>query len=381
MTIGILGGTFNPPHLGHLRLVRAFADRFALERVLIIPTSVPPHKAAPDLADAALRLDMCRALFDDPRFAVSDVEIARGGASYTVETLRALHTQYPDASLYFLVGSDMLRTFDSWYRPDEIRSLCTLCAAVRHPGETLPDTDALVLEHFDPIEISSTDVRLAVRTGEDVTEMVGEAVAAVIARHGLYTDRYTPYCRVLRDKLGAYRLRHSFAVADSARALAERFGGDADKAYFAGLLHDVMKDTPKPDMLLFMEQAGVTLTPQELYNAKLWHAIAGEAYLRTKLGVTDPDILSAVRYHTTGREEMSLLEKIIYVADYISADREYHGVKKMRALSQRSLEDAMAFGLSFTIGDLARKGKLIHPDSVACYNRICMENYKKGSCI
>ena len=378
MTIGVFGGTFNPPHLGHLRLLRAFADRFALERVLVIPTCDPPHKAATTLVDGQTRLAMCRILFDDPRFTVSDLELRRGGKSYTVETLRALHETYPDATLYFLIGSDMLRTFESWYEPDEIRSLCVLCAAVRHPGETLPDVAGVqALEHFDPIDVSSTDVRALVRTGDPAERFLGPALAAFIADRGLYTDRYTPYCRVLREKLGPARLRHSFAVADSARELAQRYGGDAEKACFAGLLHDVMKDTPKDEMLRFLREAGVALTPTELHNPKLWHAMAGEAFLRTRLHVDDADVLNAVRYHTTGRGEMSLLEKIVYIADYISADRTYDGVDDMRAFAAESLERAMLFGLSFTIADLAQKEQVIHPDSVECYNAICIQNRKE----
>ena len=378
MTIGIFGGTFNPPHLGHLRLLQAFADRFSLDRVLVIPTCAPPHKAASMLADGETRMAMCRMLFDDPRFIVSDLELRRGGKSYTVETLRTLHEMYPDTKFYFLIGSDMLRSFSTWYAPDEILRLCTLCAAVRHPGETLPDVAGVqVLENFDPIDVSSTDVRELVRKGDRAEAYLGKALAAFVREKGLYTDENTPYCRLLREKLGDYRLRHSFAVADSARTLAQRYGGNEEKAYFAGLLHDVMKDAPKDEMLHFMQQAGVSLTAAELHNPKLWHAIAGEAYLRTVLHVDDADVLHAVRYHTTGRGKMSLLEKIIYIADYISEDRVYNGVDEMRSFAEESLERAMAFGLSFTITDLVNKGQVIHPDSVDCYNTICIEQRKE----
>ena len=377
MKIGIFGGTFNPPHLGHLRLVCAFADRFSLERVWIIPTFEPPHKSTAELADGATRMEMCRLLFDDPRFEVSDIELRRGGKSYTVETLRALHAQFPNDRLFFLVGSDMLRSFETWYLPDEIRRLCTLCAAVRHAGETLPNIQAEVLEDFDPIDVSSTEVRRRVRMGDRVEEYLGAALADYVTKKNLYADRYTSYCRLLRQKLGAYRLRHSFAVADSAKQLAEQYGGDADKAYLAGLLHDIMKDTPKDEMLRFLCGAGVELTNAELHNPKLWHAMAGEAYLRTVLHMDDQDLLNAVRYHTTGSAGMSLLEKVLYVADYISADRDYTDVDKMRAFTSQSLERAMRFGLSFTIADLAQKEQIIHPDSVDCYNMICMETRKE----
>ena len=379
MAIGIFGGTFNPPHLGHLLLARTFAARFSLQRVLVIPTFVPPHKQTPDLADADARVQMCRLLFGEAPFEVSTMEIDRGGRSFTVETLETLRAQYPDEALYLLIGSDMLETLDTWYRAQDIRRLCTICAAVREKGKTLDANGAVLLEDFDPIEISSTAVRERVRLGQDVTDVVGEAVARFIAENALYADAYTPYRKILREKLGDYRLRHSFCVADSARMLAERYGADPEKAYFAGLLHDVMKDAPRAEQRRMIEDGGTVLTDAESGNPKLWHAMAGEAYLRTRMGVTDTDILNAVRYHTTGRAKMSLLEKILYVADYMSADREYNGVDRMRRLAESSLEEAMLFGQSFTISDLAQKEQIIHPYSVDCYNEICMELHKKGS--
>ena len=335
MAIGIFGGTFNPPHLGHLRLARAFAARFSLQRVLVIPTFVPPPKQTPDLANAEARVQMCRLLFDEAPFEVSTMEIERGG--------------------------------------------CTVCAAVREKGKTLDANGCVLLEDFDPIEISSTQVRERVRLGLDVTDAVGEPVARFIVEKGLYADAYTPARKRLREKLGDYRLRHSFCVADAAQMLAERYGADPEKAYFAGLLHDVMKDAPREDQRRMIENGGAVLTDAESANEKLWHAVAGEAYLRTQMGVRDPDVLNAVRYHTTGRAKMSLLEKILYVADYMSADREYNGVERMRRLAESSLEEAMLFGLSFTISDLAQKEQIIHPDSVDCYNEICMEMQKKGT--
>lgn len=379
MAIGVFGGTFNPPHLGHLRLARAFAGRFSLSRVLVIPTFVPPHKQSPNLADAETRVQMCRLLFGEAPFEVSTMEIDRGGKSYTVETLETLQRQYPDEALYLLIGSDMLESFDTWYRAADIRRLCTVCAAVREKGKTLDANGAVLLEDYEPIEISSTDVRERVRLGQDVTDVVGEAVASCIAQKGLYADAYTDARRLLRQKLGDYRLHHSFCVADAARMLAERYGADPEKAYFAGLLHDVMKDAPRDEQKRMIESGGTVLTEAEANNPKLWHAMAGEAFLRTRMHVRDADVLNAVRYHTTGRANMSLLEKILYVADYMSADREYNGVDRMRRLSESSLGEAMLFGLSFTISDLAQKEQIIHPDSVDCYNEICIDQQKKGT--
>ena len=376
MAIGIFGGTFNPPHLGHKRFVQSMADKTELDKVLIIPTSEPPHKQADNDTSCDDRVEMCRRMFTDDRCTVSTIEIDRGGKSYTVETLEELKKIYPEEKLYFLLGSDMILSFDKWYRYEDILKLCTLCAATREKGLKLPDDNCIVVDDFDPIEISSTEIREKVRLGEDVSELVGKEVASFIAEKKLYHDGNTRYRQLLRDRLSAYRLHHSFCVADCAKELAGRYGYDCEKAYTVGLLHDVMKDSPKSEQLQAIEKAGIILTDEELHNPKLWHTIAGYAYLKNEKLISDEDSLNAVRYHTTGRRGMSLLEKIIYIADFASADRTYNGIEKMRTLSEQSLEEAMYFGLTFTISDLCEKGGLIHPDSIGCYNEIVINRMK-----
>ena len=178
------------------------------------------------------------------------------------------------------------------------------------------------------------------------------------------------YTELLRAKLTPNRFTHSLNVADSAVILAERFGADAGKAYTAGLLHDIMKDAPPNEQLKILRKAGIILPLGARHGEKVWHALAGAEYLRAELGVADEEILSAVRYHTTGRAEMTLLEKVVFVADYISADRTYDGVVKMRRLAERSLDDAILFGQEFTIVSLIEKGRPVHPDSINCYNEI-----------
>ena len=179
----------------------------------------------------------------------------------------------------------------------------------------------------------------------------------------------------IRSRLSDARYAHSLAVADCARALAEQYGGDPDKAYIAGLAHDVLKEQKKKDALRYFALQGVSLTPVEAAAPKLWHAMAAEIYLRQTYALPE-DILSAVRYHTTGRAGMTLLEKILFTADFISADRDYPGVDDMRERAKVSLELAMEEGLRFTIEDLAKENRPIHPDTVSAYNEIVTEKGK-----
>ena len=185
------------------------------------------------------------------------------------------------------------------------------------------------------------------------------------------------YTQHIRERLSDYRFKHSVNVSREAVRLAVKYGGDVEKAELAGLLHDVMKDAGKKEQLELMEKYGVKLNEVEQNAPKLWHAIAGAVYVKRVLKIRDKDIVNAVRYHTTARTEMSLLEKIIYTADYTAKGRDYNGVEVMRELSRRSLEDAMIFSYQFTLNKLSSLKSAIHPDEIFGYNDIVLNRNGK----
>lgn len=172
--------------------------------------------------------------------------------------------------------------------------------------------------------------------------------------------------------MGDYRFTHSVNVADEAVALAKIYGCDEELAYTAGILHDVTKEFPKDEQLQIIADGGIILDTVQKNAPKLWHSISGSVYVRDYLGIKNNDIINAVRYHTTGRAGMSLLEKIIYIADFTSAERSYKDVDIMRGLSRKTLEDAMLFSCKFTIGNLSSKELAIHPDQLDCYNELVL---------
>ena len=178
------------------------------------------------------------------------------------------------------------------------------------------------------------------------------------------------YKSLLRSRLSDYRYNHSLCVAQSAVELAEKYGADPAKALVAGLLHDITKEAEKSEHFALFEESGMSLSELECRNPKLWHAMSGAVYMKLKLNIDDEEILSAVRYHTTARAGMTLLEKIIYIADFISADRVYDDVDIVRELAKKSLEETMEYTQVYSINDLLKKHRPIHPDSVACYNEI-----------
>ncbi len=182
----------------------------------------------------------------------------------------------------------------------------------------------------------------------------------------------TDYKAVIRSLMGDYRYEHSVNVADEAVKLARLYGADEDKAYTAGILHDITKEIPKDEQLKIITDGGIILDDVQKAAPKLWHSISGSVYVQSMLGITDADVINAIRYHTTARANMSLLEKIIYIADYTAKGREYNGVDIMREKSRVCLEDAMIFSFQYTFNSLSSKETAIHPDEVFAYNYIVL---------
>ena len=318
---------------------------------------------------------MCRLAFDDERFEISSIELDRGNKSYTVETLRELKKVYPEDELYFIIGSDMLETLTRWYLWEEIISLAYICAASRENG-FVPDLsvftdeqrEKIILLDVEPFEVSSTEIRVIIAKGEQSPDLVSPKVAEYIRENGLYDDGLSEFRKMLSERLDDYRMYHSECVSECAAVLAEKYGADIQKARLAGLLHDVTKNTSKADQLEIIEKSGEPLSRVELFNPKVWHQISGAAFLKESGIVTDEEILGAVRWHTTGRAGMTLLEKIVYIADFISADREYPDVNVVRKLAEKSLEDAILYTSRYTVGKLVSADLPIHPATIDCYN-------------
>ena len=193
MRVGILGGTFDPIHLGHLAAARAAMECAHLDRVLFIPTGVPPHRPG-TVAAAEQRVEMCRlAIEDEERFEVSPIEVRRKGKSYTVDTLRELRKRYPNDELFLILGSDAAKLLSSWHEPDEVRRLARLIVVTR-PGSGSPATTSEVLCERATPDISGSALRAAIRRGEPMTDRLPEQVAEYIAKHGLYRDNRQVGC-------------------------------------------------------------------------------------------------------------------------------------------------------------------------------------------
>lgn len=179
---------------------------------------------------------------------------------------------------------------------------------------------------------------------------------------------FEKYIAMIKEQLSEYRFHHSMCVAEKARELALQHGLDGDKAYLAGILHDITKELPNDEQVALIEQYDHKLSYVERGNHRVFHQMSGAAYVQHVLGIEDADILRGIRYHTTGREEMTLFEMIIYLADFTSADRNYPDVEIMREKTTENLYEAMRYSLSYTIRSVVSENRFLHPDTLSCYN-------------
>ena len=184
---------------------------------------------------------------------------------------------------------------------------------------------------------------------------------------------YDSLKEVLRQRLNEKRYYHSLCVADEAKRLAEKYGGDIEKAYLAGLLHDITKNAPEEEHLQIFKEFGIILTDIEKNAKKLWHAMSGALYVKNVLGISDPEIIDAIRYHTTAKADMSLLAKILYLADFTSKDRDYEDVDVIREYVDESLGKAFVYALQYSITDLVNQSRAVHPDTVEAYNQAVLK--------
>lgn len=176
------------------------------------------------------------------------------------------------------------------------------------------------------------------------------------------------YQNIIKERLSDYRFYHSLCVAESARALAKKYGADEEKAEVAGILHDICKEADLDEQLEIIEKAGMTITEFERNSKKFYHQISGAAYAKVVLGIEDEEILNAIRYHTTGRANMSLMEEIVYLADFISADRDYDDIDRIRAEAECGKEYGLMYATRYTIKSVVKKGNPLHSDTVDAYN-------------
>lgn len=363
--IGIFGGAFDPPHREHVRIAREIAREHHLDRVIFVPSGVSPHKSLE--TPFAVRVRMLRAAIKGEPFAVDEIEGGWREPAYSYRILPLLKEKYGDIA--FLIGGDSLLAFDSWRRPQEVAKVCPLIVVPR-AEESIEElrekaaevraaygADVRLSERVRGEAVSSSCIRARVSLGMPVPE-VSDDVLAVIRECGIYGE-YRDMAERVRRYLPEKRWRHTCGVVLAGLRINERVRLDKHKVIVSCLLHDCMKYEARVN-------EGV---PADVVGTKILHAFNGAEEARLAFGITDGEILDAIRFHTTGRAGMTPLDKLVYTADMVEEEtRDFEGVAELRAAAYRDLDEGFRLCFLACYDQLKESGKPIYHLTIECYD-------------
>lgn len=363
------GGTFDPPHLEHVNMVKSVAKELSPHKIIIMPTFIPPHKKVFLPASPEQRLTLCKEAFKGIEgVEISDWEISQKGKSYSYLTMQKLKIDYPDYQILFLMGTDMLSSFDRWKNPLEILKVATPLLCVRS-GEGISressakefkrkfgvDIQTLV---YEGKKLSSTDVKIEKMALKDAKNMVGNGVNQLIDQFSIYN--YGKISAFVSEHLTDKRMEHTKGVIRLALKYAKKFNVSLEKTAVAALLHDVAKYLKIEDYPDFKAPPNVPY--------QVMHQYLGAYVAENVLGIKDKVILNAIKYHTSAKPKMSILAKIIFTADMLEEGRNYEGVDDIRELSFSSFDKAFVLSMQRSLDYVNERGCQVYPLTIQAYN-------------
>jgi len=375
MKILLFGGSFDPPHNGHLSILKEAAQYIDFDRIIIMPTGTPTHKKS-CMVPFDVRHYMAQLAFGnvDKDAEVSDYEGNNLKDDYTYLTLRYLKEKYDNADIFMLIGSDSLFSIRNWKNSKEILANCTPVVFARKEGDQqqiLCLIEQLKTEGANVVYIpyKVTDVSSSgFRKGQHGDSILPHAVDAVIDEYHLYdkddTKRFQGTAKLLAKlMLDEKRYQHTLNVEKLAAELGEIYSLDVDKLRISALLHDILKNAPKDILLHRAGQGGIIKRIKDKPKQTL-HGFAAADYAEKEMGITDEDILWAVRSHTCGRSGMNDFEKVIYLADMLCEGRKFDKRDYLLGLARKNLDMAMYEALVHSIKWIEFKGNVVDTDSL-----------------
>ena len=400
MRIGILGGTFDPIHKGHMDMASSAKEQLNLDEVWIMPAGTPPHKSNDHITGRMHRYEMCRIACERMEgCVVKDIELfsLKSKPNYTYLTMEKLKTSYPMDEFFFLMGQDSIDYFDHWVEPQRILDCCKIGVFLRGNASD-EENYQMVLDkiksiqkrfHGDfipipiqPTSVSSTEIRQKIQYDpydKSLASVLNEGVYKYILEKNLYLtwDSY-PINEIkssLKECLKPSRYDHTIGVSDTAASLAMNYGFDSKKAYVAGLLHDCAKYMSNEELLEYCNNKGLFVTEGELRAPHLLHAKAGAHMAKEQYHIEDKDILHAVLVHTTGCPDMNLLDKIIFVADYIEPNRDKASrLEEIRQMAFYNLDFSILMILEDTMDYIQSKNQYLDASTKETYEYYLKEN-------
>lgn len=379
MKIGIFGGTFDPIHNGHMALVKTARDQLFLDKVLFIPNKVQPFKAGKKPASVSHRLNMLKLATEDfEKREISTFEIEREGLSYTYYTLEHVKEIYDTGEIYFILGIDSFLGIEKWWNSEKLLSACTFVIGAR-PGYDEKNfgefTDYISLKYGTGIivlnnklfDISSSEIRLRLATMADTKDLLPKKVAEYIYSNNLYTGE--DYLNRIAPQFSEQRKGHVLNTMEVALKLAKRYGADPHKALTAALFHDLFRGCTSSEIdEIILEK---DLPKEYMGKPYLAHGKVASAVIEDTYHIADKDVLNAVSFHTTGRANMTALEKIIFLADLIEPSRSFEGVERLREKAFVDLDEAVLMALENNIDFIKEKGLEIDEDSIRARDFLC----------
>ena len=367
--IGIFGGAFDPPHQEHIRIAEEIRKEFSLREIVFVPSGNSPHKLLETPFET--RCAMLRAATIDKKdLRIDEIEGSYAATAYSYKILPFLKEKY--GAIAFLIGGDSLLAFDRWRCPDRILKICPLIVIPRGKDDLSELQKAadrfvgqwggkiMISKQVRGANISSTILRAKACLGMPIAE-VDDRVRQIIDENGLYRE-YSDIAQRVKGMLQEKRWRHTCGVVIAGLKINARIGLSDRKVFLACLLHDCMKQTDRVN-------PGV---PEDVIGSKVLHAFNGAEEARLAFGIEDPEILDAIRYHTTGRACMTPLDKLVYTADMVEEEtRDFEGVEELRAAAYRDID--LGFKLCFKqcYDLLLEKGNPIYHLSSECFNEYC----------
>lgn len=363
------GGTFDPPHREHVNMLAAAVEEFAPYKTIVEPTFIPPHKETFCCASPRDRFEMCRIAFSGIKNAeVDDYEITREGKSYSYLTVREMKNRFPDCEILFLMGTDMLSGFATWKNPRDILECATPLLCVRDgENQTSEETVNGFYEKFgvtpyvlkyEGENMSSTDCKIRIMLSLP-TDALSDEIRDYIEERGLY--RSDEKFEFVKNNLKPERIEHTANVISYALKKCSALGIEKGKALTAALLHDCAK-------YLKVDQYDGFRMPQGVPSPVV-HQYLGAFVAEKILGVTDSDVLDAIRYHTSGRENMSRLEKLIFTADMLEKGRSFDGVDELRKFADEDFENGFRRALQRSYEFVKNSGKPLYSLTEKAVNR------------
>lgn len=385
--IGIMGGTFDPIHNQHLYIANTALTRLDLDIILFIPTGKMPHKNNHFVTDKTHRFNMVSlAIADNEKFFISDIETNSEIVNYTSSTLEKIKKQCNEnVQLFFIIGIDSLYDLNTWKNPNIISNICTIVSFNR-PNYSQSKENKELIEKYNfkikmiddiSVSLSSTDIRNKIMNNESCKYLIPDNVLEYIEKHKLFSYKFDEeYIENLKievsKKISKKRFTHTLGVMNVAIKLAKTYGENTNNCIVASLLHDYAKEMSKEDKFRYLNKYNLYLDEYTKNNIDLSHGLIASHIAKNIFNIKNKDVINAIEFHTTGRPNMSLLEKIIYLSDSLDPNRNYKNLEHLTNLAFKNIDKALLECIAGKIDFTLKKGESAHPISI-----VTLDYYKK----